>query len=52
MSLFTCGLVMAEYASHNISLTSQKGTSLAFESVAYIAEGFVFLYLGIFLQYS
>jgi len=30
----------------NISEESQKGTGLAFETVSYISEAFVFAYLG------
>ena len=30
----------------NISVESQRGTGLAFETVGYIAEAFVFAYLG------
>ncbi|KAL4437948.1 hypothetical protein ABPG74_001119 [Tetrahymena malaccensis] len=49
ISLFCCGLVMGHYAYLNISEESQKGTHLAFETVGYLAEAFVFAYLGISL---
>jgi NhaP-type Na+/H+ or K+/H+ antiporter len=47
LSLFVCGVVMGHYAYHNLSEASQKGTVLAFESVAYLSEAFVYAYLGV-----
>ena len=38
---------MGHYTLANISEESQKGTHLAFETVGYLAEAFVFVYLGI-----
>lgn len=37
---------MGHYAYSNISEESQKGTHLSFETVGYLAEAFVFAYLG------
>ena len=37
---------MGRYAYMNISIESQRGTGLAFETVAYMAEAFVYAYLG------
>lgn len=37
---------MGHYSFMNISEESQNGTGLAFETVSYIAEAFVFTYLG------
>lgn len=37
---------MGHYCFMNISEESQKGTGLAFETVGYICEAFVFAYLG------
>lgn len=37
---------MGRYAFMNISIESQRGTGLAFETVAYMAEAFVYAYLG------
>ena len=37
---------MGHYAFMNISEESQRGTGLAFETVSYIAEAFVYAYLG------
>ena len=46
ITLFTCAIIMGHYSFMNISEESQKGTGLAFETVGYIAEAFVFSYLG------
>lgn len=46
ITLFTCAIIMGHYCFMNISEESQKGTGLAFETVSYIAEAFVFAYLG------
>lgn len=46
ISMFVCGLVMSQYTIQNLSEESQKGTVLIFDSVGYLAETFVFLYLG------
>ena len=37
---------MGHYSFMNISEESQRGTGLAFETVSYISEAFVFTYLG------
>jgi len=47
ISLFSCGIILSHYAFQNMSKTSQKGTVLAFDAVSYLAENFVFIYLGI-----
>ena len=44
--MFTCAIIMGHYAFMNISEESQRGTGLAFETVSYIAEAFVYAYLG------
>lgn len=46
ISLFTCAIIMGHYCFMNISEESQKGTGLAFETVGYMCEAFVFAYLG------
>lgn len=38
---------MAVYTYPNISSSAQQGTSLAFDTIGYLVEGFVFAYLGI-----
>lgn len=47
ISLFCCGLMMSVYSYPNLSEKSQQGTHLAFDTVGYLAEAFVFAYLGI-----
>lgn len=37
---------MGHYCFMNISQEAQRGTGLAFETVAYVAEAFVYAYLG------
>jgi NhaP-type Na+/H+ or K+/H+ antiporter len=46
ISMFSCGLVMSHYTMQNLSEESQKGTVLIFDSVGYLAETFLFIYLG------
>jgi NhaP-type Na+/H+ or K+/H+ antiporter len=46
ISMFSCGLVMSQYTMQNLSEESQKGTVLIFDSFGYLAETFVFIYLG------
>jgi NhaP-type Na+/H+ or K+/H+ antiporter len=40
---------MGHYTYLNISEEAQKGSSLMFETIKYLAEAFVFVYLGISL---
>jgi sodium/hydrogen exchanger-like protein 6/7 len=47
ISLFTCSVIMGHYCYLNISEESQRGTVVAFDTVGYLAEAFVFAYLGI-----
>lgn len=37
---------MSHYSWYNLSTYAQHGTSLAFSFVGYLAESFVFVYLG------
>ena len=46
IALFTCAIIMGHYSYMNISEEAQRGTGLAFETVSYISEAFVFSYLG------
>lgn len=50
IALFSCGLVMSHYTYQNLSEESQKGTTLVFDSFGYLAETFVFIYLGKILK--
>lgn len=47
MTIFCCGVTMARYAWHNISHTSQEGTSLVFTVMSHAAEAFTYTYLGL-----
>lgn len=46
MALFFCGIVLAHYNSYNLSETAQVGAEVIFQSLAHVAETFVFLYMG------
>ena len=46
MTLFVCGAGLAQYALKNVSENTIKTTSIMFESIGFISEGFVFTYLG------
>lgn len=46
ISLFTSSIIFAHYGFNNLSEESKRGTGLAFETVRYIAQAFVFTYLG------
>lgn len=46
ISLFTCSIILGHYCYKNLSTESQKGTLIAFDSVGYLSEAFVYAYLG------
>ncbi len=46
MTLFICGAGLSQYALKNMTENSRKTTSIMFESISFISEGFVFTYLG------
>eukprot|EP00850_Spirogloea_muscicola_P008104 SM000042S15371 [mRNA] locus=s42:597293:598662:+ [translate_table: standard] len=46
MALFFCGICGAHYSYHNISEASRVSSKHAFEALAYMAEIFVYAYLG------
>jgi sodium/hydrogen exchanger 8 len=46
MSLFFCGIVLAHYNEHNLSVSSSVTCEHFFKSFALIAEFFVFIYMG------
>lgn len=48
MSIFTSGLVMSHYTFQNISKEAKKTTHFSFDSIGYLAEAFVYCYLGSF----
>lgn len=46
MALFFCGISLAHYNFYNLSEGSQVAAGVIFESMAQVAETFVFLYMG------
>ncbi|KAI3749299.1 hypothetical protein L2E82_19906 [Cichorium intybus] len=46
LTVFFCGIVMSHYAWHNVTLNSQVTTKHTFATMSYIAEVFIFLYVG------
>ncbi|KAD6120172.1 hypothetical protein R6Q59_000433 [Mikania micrantha] len=46
LTVFFCGIVMSHYAWHNVTHKSQVTTKHTFATMSYIAEVFIFLYVG------
>ncbi|GAB4855505.1 monovalent cation:H+ antiporter, CPA1 (nhx1) [Ancistrocladus abbreviatus] len=46
LTVFFCGIVMSHYTWHNISESSRITTKHAFATISFIAETFIFLYVG------
>ncbi|KAI3749300.1 hypothetical protein L2E82_19907 [Cichorium intybus] len=46
LTVFFCGIVMSHYAWHNVTTNSQVTTKHTFATMSYIAEVFIFLYVG------
>nr|XP_043635749.1 sodium/hydrogen exchanger 3-like [Erigeron canadensis] len=46
LTVFFCGIVMSHYAWHNVTHRSQVTTKHTFATMSYIAEVFIFLYVG------
>lgn len=46
MTLFCCGFTMSHYAFHNVLPECQTGSLLAVETLSSVAEGFLYVYLG------
>ncbi|GAB2287356.1 monovalent cation:H+ antiporter, CPA1 (nhx1) [Dionaea muscipula] len=46
LTVFFCGIVMSHYTWHNISESSRITTKHAFATMSFIAETFIFLYVG------
>jgi NhaP-type Na+/H+ or K+/H+ antiporter len=46
LALFTCGLAVSHYALHNLSPEGRGVTLGAFRVAAYLAEGLIFVYVG------
>lgn len=47
IALLSCGIIMAHYAWFNLSYHGREGSIVIFQFLAFIAEGFVFSYLGL-----
>ena len=47
ISLLFCGITMAHYGWYNLSPQGQTTSSVVFQFLGFIAEGFVFCYLGL-----
>ena len=47
LTLLTCGVTMAHYGWYNLSPQGQSSSSIVFQFLGFIAEGFVFSYLGL-----
>ncbi|KAI3506690.1 hypothetical protein L1887_21253 [Cichorium endivia] len=46
LTVFFCGIVISHYAWHNVTTNSQVTTKHTFATMSYIAEVFIFLYVG------
>ncbi|XP_077211435.1 Na+/H+ (sodium hydrogen) exchanger 3 [Tasmannia lanceolata] len=46
LTVFLCGIVMSHYAWHNVSERSRITTKHMFATMSFIAETFIFLYVG------
>ncbi|CAI2364053.1 unnamed protein product [Moneuplotes crassus] len=47
MTLFLCGVIMSHYTYHNVSKSSKVGSVVSITSIAFLAEAFLFTYLGL-----
>ncbi|CAK9146255.1 unnamed protein product [Ilex paraguariensis] len=46
LTVFFCGIVMSHYTWHNVTASSRITTKHAFATISFIAETFIFLYVG------
>jgi len=46
LSVFFCGIVMSHYTWHNVTENSRTTTKHSFATMSFIAETFIFLYVG------
>ncbi|KAJ8753406.1 hypothetical protein K2173_019805 [Erythroxylum novogranatense] len=46
LTVFFCGIVMSHYTWHNITESSRITTKHAFATMSFIAENFIFIYVG------
>lgn len=47
ITLLTCGVTMAHYGWYNLSPQGQTSSAIVFQFLGFLAEGFVFSYLGL-----
>ena len=47
ITVLVCGICLAHFNFYNLSITGQISTGVTFQTVSFIAEAFVFIYLGI-----
>ena len=47
ITLLTCGVTMAHYGWYNLSPQGQTSSTIVFQFLGFIAEGFIFSYLGL-----
>ncbi|KAG0557005.1 hypothetical protein M758_11G091800 [Ceratodon purpureus] len=46
LSVFFCGIIMSHYTWHNVTRNSRTTTKHSFATMSFIAETFIFLYVG------
>ncbi|KAI9187420.1 hypothetical protein LWI28_027944 [Acer negundo] len=46
LTIFFCGIVMSHYTWHNVTESSRRTTKHGFATLSFIAETFIFLYVG------
>ncbi|KAI5676740.1 hypothetical protein M9H77_07690 [Catharanthus roseus] len=46
LTVFFCGIVMSHYTWHNVTTSSRITTKHAFATLSFVAETFIFLYVG------
>ncbi|KAK9919741.1 hypothetical protein M0R45_028321 [Rubus argutus] len=46
LTIFFCGIVMSHYTWHNVTESSRITTKHAFATISFVAETFIFLYVG------
>ena len=47
VSLFCCSVTMSHYALHSLSKSQRAATLSSFETLSYLAEGSIFVYVGL-----